>query len=109
MSEAPLKVAILVVSTTAAKDPATDASEATLRAVLEKDAREGQWELVATRIVPDRADEIRKSVEQWTDGSENTAPANLLITTGGTGFAKDDITPEVNHIRSCSAYTLFRD
>lgn len=87
----PLRAAILIVSTTAAKDPSTDASAQILQDVL-KDQGPGKWELSKTEIVPDDAHAIKKHITAWADG-EN--PPNLIITTGGTGFAVADNTPEV--------------
>jgi molybdopterin adenylyltransferase len=48
------------------------------------------WEVLATRIVPDELDQISKALLEWTD----SGIINLIITTGGTGFAPRDITPE---------------
>ncbi|KAH6632010.1 MoaB/Mog domain-containing protein [Chaetomium tenue] len=85
-----LKAAILVVSTTAAKDPSTDAAEAALRDVFEQDGG-GRWDVVETKIVSDVVTQIQRQITLWTDAAE---PANLVITTGGTGFAVADHTPE---------------
>ncbi|OAA61853.1 molybdenum cofactor biosynthesis protein [Niveomyces insectorum RCEF 264] len=99
-----LRAAILVVSTTAAQDPSTDAAEATLRSVFTADG-DGKWDVVATKIVPDDETAIRSQIRRWTDrsgsrsdGTETGAPdvpVHLVVTTGGTGFAVSDITPEV--------------
>jgi gephyrin len=87
---APLRAAVLVVSTTAANDPSTDAAEAALRDVFEKEGG-GRWEVVETKIVSDVTAQIQRQVTLWTDAAE---PVNLVITTGGTGFAVADHTPE---------------
>ncbi|AEO55107.1 hypothetical protein MYCTH_2298562 [Thermothelomyces thermophilus ATCC 42464] len=89
MSE-PLKAAILVVSTTAAKDPSTDEADAALRQVFEQEGG-GRWNVVDTRIVSDVATQIQRQITLWTDVAH---PVNLVITTGGTGFAAADHTPE---------------
>ncbi|KAI1853392.1 hypothetical protein JX266_002098 [Neoarthrinium moseri] len=91
MSSAALKVAILIVSTTAAKDPSTDASEATLKDVLEQEGG-GKWEAVDTKIVPDDVAQIQRQIMLWADGAAEQV--NLILTTGGTGFATADHTPE---------------
>lgn len=86
-----LKAAILVVSTTAAKDPATDAAEETLRSVFDQDGG-SRWQVVETKIVPDSVSQIQRQIMLWADEAEQL---NLIITTGGTGFAVSDQTPEV--------------
>ncbi|KAI1877116.1 uncharacterized protein JN550_001188 [Neoarthrinium moseri] len=91
MSLSTLKVAILIVSTTAAKDPSTDASEATLKDVLEQEGG-GKWEAVDTKIVPDDVAQIQRQIMLWADGAAEQV--NLILTTGGTGFATADHTPE---------------
>ena len=87
----PLKAAILIVSTTAAKDPSADASSSVLRDVFASEG-DGKWKVAAEHIVADDAVQIQKQIMLWTDGPE---PLNLIITTGGTGFALSDTTPEV--------------
>jgi gephyrin len=93
MADTKLKVALLIVSTTAARDPSTDATGAILREVLEQEEAR-RWELVDTQIVPDDALQIQRQVMTWADAAvEHTM--NLILTTGGTGFAVADHTPEV--------------
>ncbi|KAK0627259.1 gephyrin [Immersiella caudata] len=87
---ASLTAAILVVSTTAAKDPSTDAADATLRDVFTQDGG-GQWTVSESKIVSDDAIQIQRQIQAWTDGPD---PVNLIATTGGTGFAIADHTPE---------------
>ncbi|KAI0198044.1 molybdenum cofactor synthesis domain-containing protein [Astrocystis sublimbata] len=91
MAEVSLKVALLIVSTTAAKDPSTDSSELTLSNVLEKEGG-GKWKLVETKIVPDEVAQIQRHIMLWSDFA--SAGINLIVTTGGTGFATSDHTPE---------------
>ncbi|KOS21555.1 Gephyrin [Escovopsis weberi] len=86
----PLTAAILIVSTTAAKVPSTDASASILRDVLDKDGC-GKWKVVEQKIVTDSVADIRDQVTAWTDGP---SPVNLVLTTGGTGFSVADVTPE---------------
>ncbi|KAK0643669.1 gephyrin [Cercophora newfieldiana] len=87
---ASLTAAILVVSTTAAKDPTTDAADATLRDVFTQDGG-GQWTVSESNIVSDDIIQIQRQIQLWADAPE---PVNLIITTGGTGFAFADHTPE---------------
>ncbi|KAL8381242.1 hypothetical protein RB595_005494 [Gaeumannomyces hyphopodioides] len=90
MAHPTLKAAVLIVSTTAAQDPSTDAADATLRGVFEQDGA-GQWHVVESRIVTDSVSDIQRNIMQWTDAAD---PPNLILTTGGTGFAVHDHTPE---------------
>uniref|UniRef100_A0A672MZM3 Gephyrin n=1 Tax=Sinocyclocheilus grahami TaxID=75366 RepID=A0A672MZM3_SINGR len=46
----------------------------------------------AYKIVPDEIDEIKETLVDWCDEKE----LNLILTTGGTGFAPRDVTPEVH-------------
>ncbi|QSZ34195.1 hypothetical protein DSL72_005784 [Monilinia vaccinii-corymbosi] len=89
MDKQTLKAAILIVSTTAAKDASTDSSGLVLKGVFEETS--SQWEVIGTKIVSDNVTDIQRSVMAWTD-RENTV--NVVITTGGTGFAVSDNTPE---------------
>jgi molybdopterin biosynthesis enzyme MoaB len=91
MSKNILKAGILIISTTAAQNPSTDSSTDILRDVFKADGG-GQWEVEKTTIVGDSILDIQQTIMQWTD-SEN--PLNLIVTTGGTGFAVHDNTPEV--------------
>ncbi|KAI2607108.1 gephyrin [Hypoxylon fragiforme] len=91
MASTTLRAVLLIVSTTAAKDPSTDASQAVLSDVLEEEGG-GHWELVDTKIVPDVATQIQRQIMLWTDVAADTI--NLILTTGGTGFAVADNTPE---------------
>ncbi|TLD31255.1 hypothetical protein PspLS_02803 [Pyricularia sp. CBS 133598] len=90
MSKQPLKAAILVVSTTAARDPSTDATTTILQDVFDKDGA-GQWNVVQTSIVTDSISDIQRQVMSWTDTAD---AVSLILTTGGTGFAVEDHTPE---------------
>lgn len=94
----PHTVGLLVVSTTAAKDAASDSSARLLRDLFasETTAAGGKpgkptWAVTKIRIVSDDYDEIQTSVRKWADVDH----LHLIVTTGGTGFAASDITPEV--------------
>jgi gephyrin len=91
MDDARLKPAILVISDTASKDPSTDKSGNALTETFSTDGS-SQWHAPLVKIVPDSVIEIQRTVQQWSDTEEYF---NLVITTGGTGFALKDITPEV--------------
>ncbi|EMD95497.1 hypothetical protein COCHEDRAFT_1190753 [Bipolaris maydis C5] len=84
------EAAILVVSETASQDPTTDKCIPTLKQVF-GDLGNNQWDVSETEIIPDNALTIQKAIKTWTDGPE---PVNLVVTSGGTGFATKDVTPE---------------
>lgn len=92
MSKAKLKAAILIISDTAYQDPSTDKAADILKDVLSSDGGD-QWSDPISTIIPDDVLDIQRVVQQWTAG-ENYL--NLIITTGGTGFAIKDFTPEVS-------------
>lgn len=85
-----LKAAVLIVSTTVSQGLTTDATEQVLRSVFEEDGS-GRWDVVDVKVVEDSALQIQKHVAEWADN----ARVNLVVTTGGTGFAVSDETPEV--------------
>ncbi|RYN28068.1 hypothetical protein AA0115_g6141 [Alternaria tenuissima] len=88
-----LKAAVLVVSETASQDPSTDKCIPVLKKVF-GDLGNDQWHVSETEIVPDNALAIQKTIRTWTDGPD---PINLIVTSGGTGFATKDVTPETWH------------
>jgi molybdenum cofactor synthesis domain-containing protein len=48
------------------------------------------WEVAATQIVPDEVEEISRILTEWAD----RAVVDVILTTGGTGVAPRDVTPE---------------
>src|SRR5205814_10493695 len=80
----PLRIAVLTVSDT--RDPKTYKSGDTLAAMI----GQAGHEVAARAIVTDDAKKIRKHVKAWIKDSE----VDVVITTGGTGFAPRDVTPE---------------
>ena len=80
----PLRIAVLTVSDTRTEE--TDKSGALL---VERLTSTGH-ELAGKAIVPDNVDAIRRQVQAWADDSE----VEIIISTGGTGFAPRDVTPE---------------
>jgi len=94
MSGQKYRAAILVVSETAARDSSTDKCVPVLEEVFHVDGND-QWEVVEKKIVPDQVTDIQRTLMQWCDHDDSV---NLVVTSGGTGFAVKDVTPEVSII-----------
>jgi len=78
-----VKAAVLTVSDRVSRGEAADGSGDTLAELLAADGYE-----VARRVVPDEVGEIAAAIE------ELAGEAALVLTTGGTGIAPRDVTPE---------------
>ena len=78
--------AVITVSDKCAKGERADTSGPAVKEMLE---REG-LEVVYTAIVPDEKEQIEAELIRCADEKRIT----LVITTGGTGFSRRDITPE---------------
>jgi molybdenum cofactor synthesis domain-containing protein len=48
------------------------------------------WRVVQQDIVPDEMDEIKLKLQSWSDSGD----VDVILATGGTGFATRDVTPE---------------
>jgi gephyrin len=90
MTELKLKAAVLIISDTAADDNSTDKTGPILHDVFNEVASE-KWDIVQTDIVPDDILKIQRFIRRWTDSPD---AINLIVTSGGTGFAVKDKTPE---------------
>ena len=88
MADILLRVAILVVSDTAYQDASTDEAIPILKNVFTEQGQ-GKWSVTTTDIVPDNKEDISSKVQSWCQDQHN-----LVLTTGGTGFATKDVTPE---------------
>ncbi len=89
MSDGPITVAILTISDRCARGEATDASGPLLADLVRQ--RLGA-DVIDHACVPDEADGIVDRLRTW--AGADLAP-DLILTTGGTGLAPRDITPEV--------------
>jgi hypothetical protein len=103
-----LRPAILIISETAFKEPATDKAGDVLRETLNSEGGD-KWTEPLVEIVPDDATRIEVAIRRWTDDEEDYV--NLVVTTGGTGFTVKDITPEVGcrsrkHSKTILNYSL---
>lgn len=81
-----MKVAILTISDRGAAGETEDKSGRLIAQII---GDRTSWELVHYSIVPDEQEVIAQTLLQWCQ--ENV---NLILTTGGTGFAPRDVTPE---------------
>jgi len=79
-----LTAAVLTVSDSCARGERVDASGPAVAELL----RNRKFSLVGTEIVSDERPEIEKAILYW------VKEARLVITTGGTGIAERDVTPE---------------
>ncbi len=52
------------------------------------------WTVSCTSIVPDELEIIREILSTWADGGK----VDIILTTGGTGFAPRDVTPEATNL-----------
>jgi molybdopterin adenylyltransferase len=78
-----MKAAVLTVSDRVSRGEAADGSGDTLAELLAADGYD-----VVRRVVPDEADEIAAAITSL------AADVPLVLTTGGTGVAPRDVTPE---------------
>lgn len=81
-----IRFAILTVSDRSAAGQREDVSGP----LLEKLIQQQGWTVSQMGIVPDEKDEIEKILVEWV-GSD---VLDVILTTGGTGFAARDVTPE---------------
>lgn len=81
-----IRTAILTISDRSARGERPDASGPALVSAVEAEG----WRVIHTAILPDEQAQIEKTLAYWSDQGE----VDLLLTTGGTGFAPRDVTPE---------------
>jgi len=81
-----VRTAILTISDRSSRGEREDTSGPALVAETQKLG----WEVVYTGIVPDDLESIKSILVQWSSGRQ----VDLILTTGGTGFAPRDVTPE---------------
>ena len=81
-----IRVAILTVSDSVVRGARDDKSGANLRAR----AEELGWQVQANAAVPDEVPEIARQMRTWAESGQ----VDVILTTGGTGIALRDVTPE---------------
>ena len=82
-----IRVAILTVSDRAARGEAEDLSGPAIAQIVQEQL---QASITRRQIVADELALIEATLVAWADGGE----VDLILTTGGTGFALRDVTPE---------------
>ena len=81
------RVGILTASDRSARGERDDTSGLVIRSFV---VERLNWTVAEQQIVPDERDQIREILIAWCDDRR----LNLIFTTGGTGFAPRDVTPE---------------
>jgi molybdenum cofactor synthesis domain-containing protein len=82
-----MRIGILTISDRAARGEYEDKSGPALREMVVQHFGE---DIDLMHVVPDDFMEIKRALEKWCDD----AKLDLILTTGGTGFAPRDVTPE---------------
>lgn len=81
--------AVITMSDKGAKGQRMDTSGPAVQEIL----RENGWEVIYTNIIPDDFETIKAELIKCADELD----VCLVMTTGGTGFARRDVTPEATH------------
>jgi len=84
----PICVAILTISDRCSRGETVDTSGAALAELIRAKLAA---EIVASACIADDRDQISRKLREW---SGKAVPPDLILTTGGTGLAPRDITPE---------------
>jgi molybdopterin adenylyltransferase len=81
-----IRAAVLTISDRSSRGERPDASGPALKKAIEELA----WVLIDSAVVPDEILAIQQVLITWSDSLK----IDIILTTGGTGFAPRDITPE---------------
>jgi molybdopterin adenylyltransferase len=84
-SNSPITVGIITISDRASGGEYVDLGGPALK----KTAEEAGWQILAEAIVPDDSKRIQEAIRSFTRQG-----CGLILTTGGTGIAERDVTPE---------------
>ncbi len=85
-----ITVGVLTISDSAARGERQDLSGENIRTLV---AQLPDAVISAGAVVPDEIDYITTVLREWSDEKH----LNLILTTGGTGLAPRDVTPEATH------------
>ena len=81
-----LRFGILTLSDRSARGERADSSGPALARLIEAK----NWSVAKQSLLPDDESAIRTTLSEWADSGE----VDVILTTGGTGFASRDVTPE---------------
>jgi molybdenum cofactor synthesis domain-containing protein len=81
-----IRFGILTLSDRSSRGEREDSSGPALARLIQAEG----WSVVKQSLLPDDESAIRQILIEWTDGNE----VDVILTTGGTGFAPRDVTPE---------------
>jgi molybdopterin adenylyltransferase len=81
-----IRARILVLSDAASEGRREDLSGPELRRLLEAQG----WQVVGYDVLPDEVEQIKRRLETWSDDND----CDVILTSGGTGLAPRDVTPE---------------
>ncbi len=81
-----LRFAVLTVSDRSWRGEREDQSGPALTALIQQQG----WQVIRQSILPDDSRMLRETLADWSDREE----LDIILTTGGTGFAPRDVTPE---------------
>ena len=81
-----IRFGVLTLSDRSARGERSDASGPALAALIEAQG----WSVVEQSLLSDDESAIRVALIDWADGGQ----MDVVLTTGGTGFAPRDVTPE---------------
>lgn len=81
-----IRFGILTLSDRAARGERVDSSGPALTRLIEA----ANWSVAKQSLLPDDESAIRAILSEWADNGE----LDVILTTGGTGFAPRDVTPE---------------
>jgi molybdopterin adenylyltransferase len=83
-----ITVGVLTISDGASKGERQDLSGEAIRTLVTQQLADAV--VMAGAIIPDEAEQIAAVLREWSDEKQ----LNLILTTGGTGLAPRDVTPE---------------
>lgn len=81
-----IRFGILTLSDRSARGEREDASGPALARLVQA----GGWSVIKQAILPDDESQIRAALIEWSEGGD----LDVILTTGGSGFAPRDVTPE---------------